>query len=733
MTMAFWNRNRVGPGSRPYMDGGPMVPRWTNPPERNTEEWIRTFRTNPRLAVVERIASDLSFAEGKLFRVDENGDEQEITAHPFLDFWANPNPLHEMSGAALWRLLEIYLKLKGEGYFIMERDEFGRPAELWPVPTHWVQMTPYQGFPYYTVRLTNGQLMEVPVDDMFVMKDLDPYDPFKRGLGQSEALADEIETDEYAAKFQKRFFFNDATPNIIIGMPKSTEEQRKRFLAEWMQRFKGVFQSHGVATVNGDVTVNKIGESMKDMDMVNGRTFLRNAALEHYGVPREIMGITESSNRATSEAAQFIYAQNVLMPILRRREEAINHQLIPWFGDDLVWHFDDIVPRNQEFDKAVGLDGWNAGLLTKDEAREKLGMPPCKVGGDVYKTQFSDVYVHEDDDPAEVSTAAANLQYAEGAPPLETGGQQEIEITDQGEPLDDSSTVEIGDGSDTIELEGVKAADRKASRLQQAQRQLLEAEREQARRFELATMKYFREQNNRLEAALGGTQKADASVWDALFAAMPDYGVVDGAWVRLDEAERERLVSQFVAGLIDWPGEEAALNAIFEPLWKESYDKGAELAAKLHNITAVQRPELVSTAKLRGGSRVRGITQTTKDTIGRIVSNALEHGDSRETIAKQIQQEMQTSASRARTIAAQECNTSLLTGNFDMMKEAGAGTKTWHVTNPAVARPSHKRLNGVTVPIDGKFSNGCRFPCDPDCSDASEVVNCHCFLTYDNY
>ena len=733
MTMAFWNRNRVGPGSRPYMDGGPMVPRWTNPPERNTEEWIRTFRTNPRLAVVERIASDLSFAEGKLFRVDENGDEQEITAHPFLDFWANPNPLHEMSSAALWRLLEIYLKLKGEGYFIMERDEFGRPAELWPVPTHWVQMTPYQGFPYYTVRLTNGQLMEVPVDDMFVMKDLDPYDPFKRGLGQSEALADEIETDEYAAKFQKRFFFNDATPNIIIGMPKSTEEQRKRFLAEWMQRFKGVFQSHGVATVNGDVTVNKIGESMKDMDMVNGRTFLRNAALEHYGVPREIMGITESSNRATSEAAQFIYAQNVLMPILRRREEAINHQLIPWFGDDLVWHFDDIVPRNQEFDKAVGLDGWNAGLLTKDEAREKLGMPPCKVGGDVYKTQFSDVYVHEDDDPAEVSTAAANLQYAEGAPPLETGGQQEIEITDQGEPLDDSSTVEIGDGSDTIELEGVKAADRKASRLQQAQRQLLEAEREQARRFELATMKYFREQNNRLEAALGGTQKADASVWDALFAAMPDYGVVDGAWVRLDEAERERLVSQFVAGLIDWPGEEAALNAIFEPLWKESYDKGAELAAKLHNITAVQRPELVSTAKLRGGSRVRGITQTTKDTIGRIVSNALEHGDSRETIAKQIQQEMQTSASRARTIAAQECNTSLLTGNFDMMKEAGAGTKTWHVTNPAVARPSHKRLNGVTVPIDGKFSNGCRFPCDPDCSDASEVVNCHCFLTYDNY
>ena len=45
--------------------------------------------------------------------------------------------------------------------------------------------------------------------------------------------------------------------------------------------------------------------------------------------------------------------------------------------------------------------------------------------------------------------------------------------------------------------------------------------------------------------------------------------------------------------------------------------------------------------------------------------------------------------------------------------------------------PSHKRLNGKRCPIDGKFENGCRYPCDPDCDDPAEVVNCHCFLTYE--
>lgn len=706
-----------------------MVPRWTTPPERNTQEWIEAFRTNPRLAVIERIAGDLAYAKGKLYRVDEKGDEHELTDHPFLDFWRKPNPLHEMSNAALWRLLEIYLKLKGEGYFIIEKDESGLPAELWPVPTHWVQQTPYLDHPFYTVRLTSGVIMPVSVDDMFVMKDLNPVDPFRRGLGQAEALADEIETDEYAAKFQKRFFFNDATPNLVIAMPKSTEEQRRRFRAEWMEKFRGHFKSHGVATVNGEVIVNKVGDNMKDMDMVNGRTFLRNAVLEHFGVPREIMGITESSNRATSEAAQYIYAQNVLMPSLLRREEAINEQIIPLFGPDLVWHYDDIVPRNQEFDKAKALDGWNAGLLTKDEARELLDMPPAAVGGDVYKATFSDLFLPADEDPAEAMSA---LTPVDGAETSQEGGQSVVEVEGL-EGVDPASDGE-GEAGETVEIAGLKkqkaAEELKAVRLKDAQRLLMQAEREQGRRFEIATAKYFREQSNRIAAAVNGTQKAERSVWDILLDGVAEYDTDGaGAWFKLDEAERMSRVDAFVLGLIDWSGEESVLASIFTPLWQESYRKGAEVASRVYGLEAIQRPELVSVAKLRGGARVRHITQTTQKEISRIVAAGLENGDGRATIAGQIQQEMQTTSARARTIAAQECNSSLLSGHFDMAKRSGATWKTWHVTNIAVARDSHKALNGKRIPIDATFPNGCRFPCDPDCGKPEEVVNCHCTLT----
>lgn len=280
-----------------------------------------------------------------------------------------------------------------------------------------------------------------------------------------------------------------------------------------------------------------------------------------------------------------------------------------------------------------------------------------------------------------------------------------------------------------IELES-KGMNKKDSRNTAAHRALMDAEREQSRRFEIEMTKYFSEQSRKIDSSLSGNKKDDSSVWDILMGVVSEQDGADAAWEKLSQKEKDSLVNNFVLNLIDWKEEEKILLSIFDPLWKETYKKGVDIAANLYHLNAIQKPELISTAKLRGGSRVKGIENTTKESISRIVSSGLENGDSTQMIARQIQEEMKTTAGRARTIAIQECNTSLLTGNFDMMKRSGSSTKTWHVTNPSSARPSHKKLNGVTVPIDGKFPNGLRFPCDPDCDDASEVVNCHCFLTY---
>ena len=227
-----------------------FVSRWARPPSMNTAEWLSMFSKSPRLAVVDRIASDLASIGGRLLSVSQDGTETEITDHPFLDFMKRPNPLYEMTSSAIWRLHEIYLLLVGESYFIIERNAGGVPVELWNVPPHWVKTTPYIGSPTYEILTPGGLSVSVPVDDMFVMKHLNPLDPFTRGIGTAESIADEVEIDEYAAKFQKRFFYNDATPPVIFTMPEATKDQRDAFMAQWNQRHQGVENSHRAAALS---------------------------------------------------------------------------------------------------------------------------------------------------------------------------------------------------------------------------------------------------------------------------------------------------------------------------------------------------------------------------------------------------------------------------------------------------------------------------------------------------
>lgn len=696
-----------------------MYPRWTTPPDRNSSEWLQSFGENPRLSIVDKIASDLSYIPGKLYRIGEDGERQEVTSHPFLDFMDQPNPLYEMTSSAIWRLQAIFLMLKGEGYFIIERYSNGTPAELWPVPTHWVQMTPYQDNPFYQVRTTDGYMMNVSVDDMFVMRDLKPLDPYRRGLGQAEALADEVETDEYAAKFQKKFFYNDATPGIVISMPGANDDQQTRFLAKWDERLRGPNKSHRPITIGGPpgspAAVTKLADNMKDMDMINGRTFIRDAVLEHFGVPREIMGITQNSNRATADAAQYIYAKNVLTPKLKNRQDAINRQLLPAYGEDLKWEFDDIIPHDQEFEKAVALDGWNNGLLKKNEAREKLGMEPAK-NGDIYKMNFADLFLDETEDPVEVSSASANLQFAEGDPPLDEGRNQiEIDPTDL-----------TGQEEDKI-LQ--RAAEIKARRIKAAGQSLEQVRRTQERKFEQSMKRYFKDQADHIRKSLNGMKKAaDGDVWDAI-------GITQEEFRALPKTEQQELTMKFVAGLLNWEEEENILNSILTPLWAETYDKGTENVINTYRIPGINRPELTATARLRGGQRVTKVTKTTKEQIARIVTEGLETGKSHQELSDEIMNEMNTTSARARTIAAQECNTSLQAGSFDMAKHCRFKTKTWHVTNINKARDTHRELNGKTIPFSEPFvtSKGHRLmmPCDPDCNAAEETVNCHCFLIYD--
>jgi len=206
-----------------------------------------------------------------VYRKPDGTDEDLPESHPFWKFWNEPNPLPQFTREAIWQLHQEYILLTGEGYIVIEKDYHGYPVELWPIPPHWVMSTPTDGNPHYTIRTPSSLIAQVHFSDMFVQMELNPVDPYSRGLGRAQSIADEVEIDEYAAAFQKRFFYNDATPSSVISIEGADAEAISRFEANWNNAHRGVGNSHRTAVTSGKVTAARLMENMKDLDMTEGR------------------------------------------------------------------------------------------------------------------------------------------------------------------------------------------------------------------------------------------------------------------------------------------------------------------------------------------------------------------------------------------------------------------------------------------------------------------------------
>lgn len=678
--------------------GSPFVSSWSKPPKRSDAEWLETYGRSPRLGVVTKIAEDLSFIGGKLIRKNPDGEDEEMPeTHPFWSFWNQPNPLPQFTREAIWQLHQEYLLLNGEGYMVIEKDFLGYPAELWPLPPHWVTGTPTAGNPFYTIRTPSSIIAQVHVDDMFVQMELNPADPYGRGLGRAQGIADEVEIDEYAAAFEKRFFYNDATPSSVIAIEGANAEALERFEAKWNSDFRGVENSHRTAVTSGKVSAVKLADNMKDLDFTGGRTFTRDTVLEHFHVPREIMGITENSNRSTAEAAQYIYAQNVQTPYIRKRQIAINIQLVPFWGDDLRYEYEEIIPRNQEFDKAVAVEGWTSGLLLMNEARKKLDMEPLD-NGDVLQAPMLFGYVGPTQDLTQASTAAMQ------------GG--------------------VGDYYDTVYEEtdpgtGVKETKASVSRLdQQAMRQLERAQHQQQRRAENAAAQHFSRQRRELLSAFRGTGSAtkDAAEGGSAFGELQ--AQLEGVASPIARAE---IVTGFVERMADWSQDERQLRELLSNIWSGTYEQGQGIMENLYNLNNPYKPETRDIFKRMGGRNIsKGISETTRDRIVEIIDNGLAENLDMDTLAEQIGACGDLSRSRARLIAEQETYNSLSAANFDSMQEGGVRRHKWVTRGDELVRSSHRRLNGQIRNMGERFSNNLLHPRDPN-GPAEETMRCRCW------
>ena len=154
--------------------------------------WIR--------AISDKIGQGIGSTVWQLFAGD-----LEIENHPLLDLLGRPNPA--MSGKAFFKWSGTHFALVNEIFWLIERNGMGVPMELWPIPASWVTDPPALGEGQFEVTF-RGHRTKFDASEVVYIRDFSPANPYGRSSSAAKALGDEIESDEFAAKYVKSFFLN---------------------------------------------------------------------------------------------------------------------------------------------------------------------------------------------------------------------------------------------------------------------------------------------------------------------------------------------------------------------------------------------------------------------------------------------------------------------------------------------------------------------------------------------
>jgi SPP1 gp7 family putative phage head morphogenesis protein len=316
----------------------------------------------------------------------KQGVLEPLDTSPLLDFLGRGNPYHP--GLLTMQLTQTHLDLVGEAFWLIERDQRGQPLFYWNLPPSWVRSTPLPGDPVPTFRVRfDGPEVPIPASEIIWYQDPDPLQPYGRGTGLAKALGDELDTDEFAAKYLRQWFLNDAIPPVIVSGDGLQPQETARLESDWTSRNQGFWQRFKPYFMSRKVEVTKLAASFAEMQVVDLRKNQRDTVMQVYGVPPEVFGILENSNRATIESADFLMARWVLVPRLELLRATAQHRLVPMFGDNLLLDYVSPVAEDKEFTlKVMQAASW---AFTADEWRALAGRDELPGDGAIHLVPFN--------------------------------------------------------------------------------------------------------------------------------------------------------------------------------------------------------------------------------------------------------------------------------------------------------------------------------------------------------
>lgn len=666
-------------------------------------------------ACVDMISKKVAATQSWLYLIkNSKGDTEEILSHPIIDLMDRPNPFQDHD--EFFKITSINLNLCGDAFWFKVRNERGDVVELWNLRPDYVEIVkdPELFIKAYKFHKGDGTTEVLMPDDVVHFRMPTPLSDYE-GTSAIKSANVRIDTENYASLYQRDFFLNNARPDGIIKAnvgANLTEEQKNEIREEFERRHKGVGKNSRLAVLEGDIAYQQISISQREMDFIESLKFTRDDILVAFHMPKILVSVTDDVNRATAETGMNIFLSEMVDPQNQLLWKKINEQLVASDFDEALF----FVPDQQaKKDRATVLADYESGLknsyLTINEVRAEENRAPIE-GGDVLYMPLNLVPIggltqetremirNKYEERQKIEAERARRKVFEGRGLLYKKLALKEEMVKQLNNEFKINTVEnlkiIREAQKSLKA---KVGKKTVGLIQRELREqyadmIIKAIDQRAKTMKSAVDRQAAEQQNKLLAILS----------DKITKDLKSKGM---------SRELKNTIKEFY-------NEESAIWAEFAfPFITEFLQSSAVESLSMVNPqkTFNLTPAIQIALKARAKQFGLEVNQTTRERINEAISAGLEAGEGMIQISDRISSVYQDFPLwRSDLIARTESTAANNEGMLEAYRQSEVAThKEWIATKDDRTRPEHMALDGEIVKIDELFSNGLKYPSEPNC------------------
>lgn len=302
--------------------------------------------------------------------------------HPLRILFEEPNAIQ--SKMEIFKLAQYWYDTTGNSLLQVVENQ-NKPIALWNIPIVNLQMNFQSGMLKSYSGSVGSSQVNIPAEEVIHFRHLipgrEPQDLFN-GKSLVNRVIDLISTNEEMNKYLHKYFQNEGLPPVIAQIdpnlrnlysdPAKIEELRDRWNARNPNNpLAGALMGVEIKPLNTSGVSSSESSAIPSLDKSIKETI---AAV--FGLP---MGLItgDQQNRATAEVNERHFYQSNIEPLAKEYESKFNRYFKKYYPDvKITYESFDFSDKNLEIQKYNTYV--QSGIMTKNEVRAELGLPPLE-------------------------------------------------------------------------------------------------------------------------------------------------------------------------------------------------------------------------------------------------------------------------------------------------------------------------------------------------------------------